>query len=344
MTDVLPDMLALKRAGITANGSVTPVGTPTLLDRMRARVVKGLALSELPRPEWLVEGLLPTQSVTMSYGPPKSGKSFAAIDLAACVATGRPWMGQATKQAPVLYVAGEGQSGIIIRQEAWSIYHGATVELDAIHWYPAAVNLFSPEHGSALAALAGEIGAGLVIIDTLARCAVGAEESSAKDMGIIVSVLDQIRDACGGCVHVLHHSGKDKDKGARGSTALVGAVDIALQVSGGTGRVRIELVEAKDVATGFTATFGMEQVGESIVLVPGAGNDGRALFAKAAEALSALSEGVTVDGLASTAWMDLAEMTPSTFYRARKYLVDKGMVTNIGTSKQPRYVVGVGSP
>lgn len=317
---------------------------PTLLDRMRARVVKGLALSALPRPEWLVEGLLPTRSVTMSYGPPKSGKSFAAIDLAASVATGRDWMGQTTKQQNVLYVVGEGASGVILRQEAWSLYHGATVELDALHWYPGAINLFSPEQGSALADLATDLGAGLVIIDTLARCTVGSDESSTKDMGIIVSVLDQIRDASGACVHVIHHSGKDKSKGARGSTALMGAVDCALEVSGGAGRVRIELVDAKDVASGFTATFGMELVGESVVLVPGTGTDGRTLSAKATEALSALSEGVTVDGLASTAWMELAEMPPTTFYRARKYLVDRGMVANVGTSKQPRYVVGVGTP
>ena len=333
-------------AGDTAglNGRSSHDELPPLLERMRARVVRGLALSALPRPEWLVEGLLPLRSVTMTYGPPKSGKSFAAIDLAASVATGRPWMGQATQQQNVLYVVGEGASGVILRQEAWSQYHGPTIELDRIHWYPAAINLFSPEQAAALATLAGEIGAGLVVIDTLARCAVGAEESSAKDMGIIVSVLDQIRDACGGCVHVLHHSGKDKAKGARGSTALLGAVDAALEVSGGSGRVRIELVDAKDYASGFTATFGMEQVADSIVLVPGTGSDTRALIGKAAEALSALSESATVEGLAATAWMEVAEMTPTTFYRARKYLVDKGMVINIGTPKQPRYAVGVGTP
>ena len=317
---------------------------PTLLDKMRSRVVRGLALSALPRPEWLVEGLLPTRSVTMTYGPPKSGKSFAAIDLAACVATGRNWMGQATKQANVLYVVGEGASGVILRQEAWSTYHGPSDELDALHWYPAAINLFNPAQGSALAELAAEIGAGLVIIDTLARCAVGAEESSAKDMGIIVSVLDQIRDASGACVHVVHHSGKDKAKGARGSTALLGAVDAALEMSGGGGRVRIELVDAKDMASGFSATFGMERAAASIVLVPGAGTDGRALSAKAAEAVSALSEGVTADGLSATAWMELAEMPPTTFYRARKFLLDRGMVSNIGSPRLPRYVVGVGTP
>lgn len=324
--------------------SILGDGTPLpLLDRMRNRLIRGLALSTLPKPEWLVEGILTTRSVTMTFGPPKAGKSFAAIDLAASIATGRPWMGQPTKQANVLYIVGEGASGIIARQEAWAMYHGVT-DLDPIHWYPGAVNLFSPESGSALAALAGDIGAGLVIIDTLARCAVGAEESSAKDMGIIVSVLDQIRDACDGCVHVLHHTGKDKTKGARGSTALLGAVDAAIEVSGGGGRVRIELVEAKDYAAGFTATFGMEHVGDSIVLIPGGHTDGRALSAKANEALAALSESATPDGLSSSAWMEVAEMQPTTFYRARKLLLDTGRISNVGTEKMPRYIVGLGGP
>jgi hypothetical protein len=42
--------------------------------------------------------------------------------------------------------------------------------------------------------------------------------------------------------------------------------------------------------------------------------------------------------------MATAEMSPSSFYRARKYLVDEGHVRNVGTEKTPRYVVGVGAP
>jgi hypothetical protein len=111
-------------------------------------------------------------------------------------------------------------------------------------------------------------------------------------------------------------------------------------VSGGDGRVRVELVEAKDTASGFVATFGMEQVGESVVLVEGAAADGRAMSAKAGEAVSALSESVTPEGLSATTWREVSELPERTFCRARKYLLDRGMVRNIGTDKQPRYVVG----
>ena len=101
-------------------------GESVTLTRMRARLVRGLALSTLPRPSWLVEDLLPRPSVAFIYGPPKSGKSFIAIDLAASVACGRSWCGKKTTGGTVLYVVGEGISGVVLRQEAWAEYHGET--------------------------------------------------------------------------------------------------------------------------------------------------------------------------------------------------------------------------
>ena len=310
------------------------------LQRMRGRLVRGLALSALPRPEWLVEDLLPAPSLGFLYGPPKTGKSFAAIDLACSVASGRPWCGKPTRRGKVLYVVGEGVSGVVSRQDAWSAYNGVT-DLEDMIWHPGAVNLASHEQATALAELAAEEGVALVVIDTLARCTAGADENSTKEMGLFVEACDRVRDASGAAVIVVHHSGKDKAKGMRGATALLGAADVVLEVSGGTGRVRLEVTDAKDFPSGFAVTFGMEQVGESIVLVEGTSGDARAASAKASEALAALAEAATAEGLSSKAWLNVAEMSDSSFYRARKYLVDRGLVRNVGTEKMPRYVVGV---
>jgi len=56
---------------------------------------------------WLVPNWLPEGEVSSIYGGGSMGKSLVALQLAYAVATGTPWLGLPTKQAPVLYVACE---------------------------------------------------------------------------------------------------------------------------------------------------------------------------------------------------------------------------------------------
>jgi hypothetical protein len=92
---------------------------------------------------------------------------------------------------------------------------------------PEAVNIGSPLDVSALAQLIIDLGVVLVIVDTLARCTVGADENSSKDMGVMVACLDYWR-SLGAAVLLVHHPGKDVTKGGRGSSAIHGAVDTEL--------------------------------------------------------------------------------------------------------------------
>jgi len=62
------------------------------------------------RPEFLVEGVLPRGSTCMISGLPGTAKSPMCQDLAACVALGMPWAGNAVQRGRVLYVAGESHS------------------------------------------------------------------------------------------------------------------------------------------------------------------------------------------------------------------------------------------
>ena len=58
---------------------------------------------------WLIKGFLEMDSLSLMFGEPGCGKSFSAIDLACCVATGKDWHGKPVKQSgPVFYIAGEG--------------------------------------------------------------------------------------------------------------------------------------------------------------------------------------------------------------------------------------------
>src|SRR4051812_37793236 len=69
-------------------------------------------LLELPPPEWLIEGVIESSALGVLYGPPGCGKSFAALDWALSVATGKAWHGREVRQGAVVYVAGEGTTGV----------------------------------------------------------------------------------------------------------------------------------------------------------------------------------------------------------------------------------------
>ena len=69
---------------------------------------KNMMAATFPKLRYVVEGLLPA-GLNMLAGSPKIGKSWLCLDLAFSVATGRPFMGRATDQGDVLYLALEDQ-------------------------------------------------------------------------------------------------------------------------------------------------------------------------------------------------------------------------------------------
>jgi hypothetical protein len=66
-------------------------------------------------------------------------------------------------------------------------------------------------------------------------------------MGAFVRSCDRIREVTGATVLVIHHSGKDADKGARGSSALRAACDFEFKVtSSGKKVTKLTCTKAKD--------------------------------------------------------------------------------------------------
>jgi len=205
------------------------------------------AVFAMPPVEFLVDGLLTDTGFAMMYGAPGTGKSFLAIDIALSVAHGMPWQGQAVKPGAVLYIAGEGIGGFGKRWKAWEKYHGVKDEPD-MYLLPTAVNFREPEDIARLVATIEGIGQkfSLVIVDTVARAIAGAEENSSTDMGLFVAAFDEIKALTGGALLAVHHAGKDSSRGARGSTALLGAVDTSLMVGKSDDIVVLRTEKMKD--------------------------------------------------------------------------------------------------
>jgi hypothetical protein len=77
----------------------------------------------------------------------------------------------------------------------------------------------------------------LIVLDTLARCFVGGEENSAKEMGEFVNGVGWLQRQTGATVIVLHHTGKQEKEIERGSTALRAGFDVMIHVSMDTQRL-----------------------------------------------------------------------------------------------------------
>jgi len=69
----------------------------------------------------------------------------------------------------------------------------------------------------------------VIVLDTLARSMIG-DENSTVDMGKVVIAAGILIEATGAQVIIIHHTGKDESKGARGAIALTGATDTMLKV------------------------------------------------------------------------------------------------------------------
>lgn len=234
------------------------------------------ANSEQKGPGYLIKGLLQRRTYAELFGAPGEGKTFVAFDIAYCVAAGKPWMGRKSHGGPVLYLAYEGIGGLVKRAQALRQKYGdADVPLFIAG---AAFNLREQKGRHELRDTLSAIGEKpvLIVIDTLARALMGGDENSAQDVGAFNSAVAALIESTGACVMIIHHSGKNKNAGARGSSALLGAIDTELEVDGG----QLVAKKQRDVETGDPIGFvlkpvlvGMDEDGDEVtscVVEPGA--------------------------------------------------------------------------
>jgi len=204
--------------------------------RLRYVAADAIATEEQRFDDELVEGVIGRQAMAVLYGDSNSGKTFLAIDICAHVASGRDWMGRRTRRGVVLYVACEAPGSVRQRVAAWRRVHDEALSSLLIVESP--INLFDGDAGAdALVALIAEVEAlcgepiALVVVDTLARVAAGANENSGQDMGRVLARAEAIRAAAGAALLFVHHTGKDAAKGARGWSGLRAAIDTEIEVT-----------------------------------------------------------------------------------------------------------------
>jgi hypothetical protein len=320
--------------------------------REEFQFIDDAALSIDQAPECLVEGILPCGALGVVVGPPASAKTFLVLDLALSVASGTDWLGQCpVKQGPVVYVAAEGSSRSLgLRVEAWKAFHRVREETVGVQFLLQPVQLHTrSEREKLLDAIEDQLAVppALVVVDPLARCFLGGEENSAKDMGLLIAGMDALRGT-GATVLAVHHAGHNKQIRERGSSALRAAVDTMMTITrDGTpgGLYTVRCAKQKD-----DEPFGDLQLklrpqivrdGEGsrvLELVSRAADGGQRrpdeLRDRAARALAVLRS-LGTKGATHGEWLKASGLPKATFNRALSDLLTHEMVARVGDRYVP---------
>ena len=210
----------------------------SFVDKQKVKLPKGAlrfdradyVLSQVTNPDWLITEVFERNRLITVFGAPKSGKSFIAIAMACAVAKGTPFYGHEAKKAPVVYLAGEGVSGI---KRRLAVFHqskyGGSLEGAPLFLSNRGSRINEAEEYEKLETeinlLKKEVGQiGLIIFDTFQRNFSG-DENSAQEVNKFVKAADQLIHDFDCTVLLVHHTGRGNKGRARGSSVLDASID-----------------------------------------------------------------------------------------------------------------------
>lgn len=197
---------------------------------IEARLVRLAEIEPVLTLNHLIKGWLSCSGLSMLYGPSNAGKTFVALDIAMHIAAGKAWRGCRVYGGAVLYIAAEGGAGVRNRLAAYK-RERPDMASAPFTLLPISLDLHSDGDALAVCEIIPSTAPALVVVDTLARSMGVGDENTAKDAAMFVKNCDMIREATGSHVMIVHHTGKDEDRGARGSSALRAAVDTEINIT-----------------------------------------------------------------------------------------------------------------
>lgn len=223
------------------------------------RLIPADQLGDLPPTERLGVTKFVAGGLNVVFGPSGCYKSFYALDASLRIAQLRP----------IVYVVGEGLGGIHRRVSAWCEHNhcgpGQSYFIDH------EINLLNTNSVKALGSVAASVQPVMFVFDTLARCLIGGDENSAKDMGIAIHSASLLQHELHSAITWIHHTNR-AERGERGSGALRGASDAMIEMyPNGDGSVRISCSKSKDDQPWIDEQYSFMPVAQSGVLIPTVG-------------------------------------------------------------------------
>lgn len=187
------------------------------------------ALTPPPPLDWLVDGLLPAPSLSLLVGDPGTKKTFLAIDLAVCIASGKDWLGRKTQQSSAMLVDEEtGLHQLWPRLNSCLRAHEAAYSTPLYFCSLGGYDLRSDADSKYLTDRALSFGAKLIVFDPLTGIMRGGDENNVTSMQPVVLNLRRMAEYCQAAVLLIHHN--NRGGAFRGSSALSAGMDLMLSI------------------------------------------------------------------------------------------------------------------
>lgn len=199
-----------------------PFSTPEILELLETwDYIRGCEI----KIEWVVDRLIPKGAIIVFFGKGGIGKTWVSMDLARCIGDGLPYLGLQTIQSPVVFIDFENPLAVLNERtrklgECQNVYF----------WRANNPKLTAPRLDSKEWDLYKKLPTGAVLIFDTLRASQGRDENASNEMGLIMGRLKELRDM-GFTVILLHHTAKNNDRVAKGSTAIVDLADHILGIT-----------------------------------------------------------------------------------------------------------------
>jgi AAA domain len=219
------------------------------------------AIAQPASKPWLIKGLLAQGETSGWIGPPGSLKSAILTSVAIAVSSGEDFCGKRCKgKFSVIYFALERADLVRRRLHAHHKQNGVVSLPIAVVGH--VIDLMSQKTVDLIVATIDEVGTkfglpvGLIIFDTYPKglAAGGGDEDRARDQGVALTNLQRIKDLRHVHIALVGHPGKDKTRGARGSNAWLGDVDVMIEIDGTDIRTAT-VTKTNDMAEGPIGSF-----------------------------------------------------------------------------------------
>lgn len=187
---------------------------------------------KVAQPEWMLDKLIPEQSIGMIYGPSNSGKSHLICDMLVAILKGKPhWQGIPIKTGPVVLFT-ESPGHIKARLKAYAENTQGEIVHD-LYLIPTAA--LEVEDIDLLATYLSKLPIPPINItfDTMAT-AFSFEENDNREASKLIKAIDSKLVPWmdpDGSIWLAHHTSKGSDgRSARGASALIANIDWSIRV------------------------------------------------------------------------------------------------------------------
>ena len=230
----------------------------------------------------LIDGVMPLQGLPFIGGQSSAGKTFIAVMLACCAATGKSFMGrEVKKRVGSVIVAAEGRMMLAARIDA-ALKTLNVIEPIPVSWIKQVPDFSHAESVKDFIANLRAVSAhyqetfgvllGLVFVDTVSASFDIKEEADNAEAARVCKIMRYIADATGVVIVPIHHYGKNVGVGLRGASAWRANADFVLSVMAdidpATGHVtnrQLAIAKDRDGAQGPLTPFELVRVDLGVV-------------------------------------------------------------------------------